>query len=396
MQTVAIAYHFFAHYRGPIMQELVENARFSPVFYGDSQDPHHSGIEAWHTPADVSFVHTPTFSIKKRILLQRGLLRLSLRRDVHTIVFLGNARFVMTWIAALLARLTGKRVLFWTHGWSRHESGIGGWIRRRFYRLADGLLLYGNRARDIGIQEGFPPQDLYVIFNSLNCARQQALRQQLTPTDLLQVRRELFSEPERPLLIGTARLTHAKRFDLLLAAAHELGRTGQPVNVLLVGDGPARKHLAQQAAELSVDTHFYGACYDEAVLARLIASANVSVVPGSIGLTAIHSLVYGTPVVSHDDGDVQKPEWEAIVPEVNGSLFPVGDVVGLAKAIRFWLHAGLTPPAVRQRCYTIVDTYYTPSFQRQEIDRAVAGVPARGYPLPDLAALRAADEGAPE
>jgi glycosyltransferase involved in cell wall biosynthesis len=43
---------------------------------------------------------------------------------------------------------------------------------------------------------------------------------------------------------------------------------------------------------------FYGESYNERELAPLIALADVCVSPGNVGLTAIHALTYGTPVIN--------------------------------------------------------------------------------------------------
>ena len=387
IRKVAVAYHFFAHYRTPVIKELVDRGQYSYLFFGNTSDPNSSGIVSATFSKKIKFYKLPTWRIGGVFIFQSGLLRLALRKDIQAIIFLGNVKFLMTWAAAGLARLAGKRVLFWTHGWLREEFGMMGWLRKIFYRLANGLLLYGNRARQIGIQAGFAPEDLYVIFNSLDTKRQQKLRDKLEPDDFWEVRQSLFSTPDRPLLIGVGRLTHDKRFDLLIQAAWQLKESGRPVNVLVVGEGSEYDTLVDLSKEYELEVCFYGACYHEYTLAKLIAAANVFVVPGSIGLSAIHSLVYGTPIVTHDCQDNQKPEWEAIIPGLNGSLYTFGEVDELVKAIQYWLHDGLTPDEVRKACYSVVDQYYNPRFQRCEIERALANKPARGYPLPESLVL---------
>ena len=46
---------------------------------------------------------------------------------------------------------------------------------------------------------------------------------------------------------------------------------------------------------------FYGACYDESKLGELIFNADLCVSPGNVGLTAVHSMGYGTPVITHNN-----------------------------------------------------------------------------------------------
>ena len=55
-------------------------------------------------------------------------------------------------------------------------------------------------------------------------------------------------------------------------------------------------------------------CYNEEANAELLYNASVCVCPAEVGLTAIHSLLFGTPVVSNDNFDEQMPEFESIIP----------------------------------------------------------------------------------
>jgi glycosyltransferase involved in cell wall biosynthesis len=163
---------------------------------------------------------------------------------------------------------------------------------------------------------------------------------------------------------------------LLIEAAARLRGEGFPVALLLVGDGPERAALEQLAKERNVPAHFAGACYDEAQLARFTMASNVTVAPGKVGLTAIQSLAFGTPVVTHDDISDQMPEWEAIIPGRNGSLFRKNDVAALADSMRPWLAAPGVDAAIRAECHRAIDRFYNPDMQRRAIERAVEGKPA--------------------
>jgi hypothetical protein len=95
-------------------------------------------------------------------------------------------------------------------------------------------------------------------------------------------------------------------------------------------------------------------------------------VPGAIGLTVMHSLIYGTPIITNDDPDEQGPEWEAIVPGINGQLFRKGDPIDLAGAIRMWVKNDQPDENIRSQCIASINKY-TPSYQVQVINAAVEG-----------------------
>jgi len=373
---VAVVYHFFAHYRTAVMNELIHNSNCEFIAVGDDHDPTKSGIEAWKNCPSDRFIHAPCRKLFGPIMLQRGLLRLAIRRDLDAIIFLGNVFWPMTWLAAILARLTGKKVLFWTHGWIHQENGIIGAIRRRFYKIAHGLLLYGRTAKIIGIECGFDAESLHVICNSLDYECQKSSRSRVTDHRIRALREELFPKSNRPLIICTTRLIPVRRLDQLLEAMILLEKENHPVNLLLVGDGPEKESLQKFAAEKNLAVHFYGPCYDEDKLAELVMAANVTVAPGKVGLTAMHSLAFGTPVITHDDINQQMPEWESIIPGQNGDLFKHGNIEDLARVIGLWTTSQYPDESIRKTCHKIIDQFYNPAFQRRAIERAIAGQPA--------------------
>ncbi|MEX0776992.1 MAG: glycosyltransferase family 4 protein [Phycisphaeraceae bacterium] len=380
---VAVSYNFFPHYRRPVFEALHRHGRHKYVLYGDTVDVENVGIEPW-VPTDIPFVKAPCHWIRWPVLVQWKNLSLALSRRFDAIIFMGSMYWPTTWVGAVLARLTGKRVLFWTHGWIRPESGFKGFLRRSFYHLAHGLLVYGHVAKIIGINSGFDHRKIHVIYNSLDYDKHLEVRQSLTEADVMQTRQELFGDCARPMLICTTRLTAVRRLDLLLDAMALLKKQDHEADLLLVGDGPERPRLEEQAKRLGLRVHFYGACYDETVLGRLIWASNLCVAPGKVGLSAMHALTFGVPVITHDDADNQMPEWEAILPGVNGGLFKLGDTADIANQINRWTQSPLPQPAMRRRCCHIIDLLWNPRVQQQIIERAINGHPANDLFAPSL------------
>lgn len=375
-KKIAIVYHFFPHYRSAIFTELLNRSDLDCVLVGDLTDPNDSSIEPWVPPRD-SFVRTPCKKLTSNVLWQTGLIQLVTTRNFDAIIFLGNFTFLSTWIAAFIARVRGTRILFWTHGWLREEVNIKERIRERFYRLAHGLLLYGNRAKQIAMRKGFPSHTLHVIYNSLDYKTQKDVRNRISDERLKSLRAKFFPGSSEPILICTGRLTKLKGLDLLLSAMAILKQQGHMVCLLLVGDGPEREYLEQLSAKLELSVYFYGACYEEENLAELIMSANVAVSPGQVGLTAMHALAYGVPVITHGDLDYQMPECEAILPGKTGDTFQRGDARDLAEVIKKWILRPWPDSQTRIECTTMIDTFYNPDYQASAIWHAVLGSPAQ-------------------
>jgi glycosyltransferase involved in cell wall biosynthesis len=311
------------------------------------------------------------------ILWQHGVLRLALSNEYDAIIFLGSVYFLSTWVAAPIARLRGKRVLMWTHGFLKRERGLKGLARRVFYRLAHGLLLYGEHAKKIAVEAGFDPKTLYVIYNSLDYDRQVQCRQRLTPELLRGVRDRLFPGNDRPVLLWIGRLTPHKQLSMILTAVEILRERGIEVNALFVGDGPERPRLEEHVrrANLGTRVHFHGPAYEEEEIGPLIALSDLCIGPGEIGLTCMHALAYGTPVITHDDPEQQMPEFEAVVPGRTGLFFERGSVDDLADRIQQWLREHPNREANRESCQEIIELHYNPGYQRELINTAIMGGP---------------------
>ncbi len=374
-RNVALVYHFFAHYRKPVLEELLEKSKHHFILCADTKNALMPGIAVW-TPEDTTrFRECRCITLRRRLLWQTGLTALALDPGLDTIIYLGDWKWPSTWLSACIARLRGKRVLYWTHGWRGRDRGPLRLIRKSFYRLADGLLLYGNWARRIGIDEGFPTRDLYVVYTSIGAVPAEDEVVEAEDERRNPLRTALFPESpaETPVVCCSSRLGALRRLDLLLDAVSLLGAAGHPVNVLLIGDGPERGRLEAQARELGLGIAFVGACYDESRLAEYFSISNVTVSPGDIGLTAIHSMLHGIPVISHPNRARQGPEAEAILPDETGDFYRVGDRADLAKTIRKWTQTPFVDPAVSRACRGLIRRRYSLDVQRQVIDAAIDG-----------------------
>jgi glycosyltransferase involved in cell wall biosynthesis len=376
---VAVIYFLWPHYRAAVVRAM---DRSSPVAYTFMSDPRSfEGIP--HMPLECfeSFRPAPFHRLFGRFFWQPEALRAALNDEFDAIIFLGDPNILSTWVAAAICRLRGVPVLFWAHGWRQEERGPRRLVRNLFFRLANRLLVYAERAKRLGARSGYPDERITPVYNSLDVDAADLVVAQIENGSLATADPGgLFEHEERPLIVCTARLTRACRFDLLVEAAALLARKGKPINILLIGDGAESRSLAELARQRDVDLHLFGACYDERVIGQLIYRSDLTVSPGKIGLTAMHSLMYGTPAITHDDLDEQMPEVEALTDGVTGKLFRRGDATSLADAIGEWLGAGRDRAALRAACRAAVHDKWNPHVQAQIIERAVLELVGRKQP----------------
>lgn len=286
----------------------------------------------------------------KKLIWQKGAIRRAFAKKYDAYILTGNAGIRSNWIIALLARLTGRKVYLWTHGLKGNESRSKFYKNLWYLRLAGNALLYSEKAQRRLAQYGFTHTT--VIYNSLDYDSQLAIRNQTENSSLLH---DHFKNG-LPVICYLGRVNATKKIDMLLEAMK-----GIECNLIIVGSGPEEKKLCETAAALGITDRvwFYGECYDEVLIGTILKNCIVTVNPSSIGLTAMHSLMFGTPVITHDDHISQAPEAEAIVEGVSGYYYRNGSVDSLRQTIV----QAISNPKNSEACYEVIEKKYNPHVQ---------------------------------
>lgn len=301
----------------------------------------------------------------------KGLSKVLHTEKQETIILTGEIKFLSSWCVMLRNTLKPRsrraRIFLWSHGWDGTEKGLRRLFYRFYFGLADGLLLYGSRSAHIAVKEGIASEKITVIHNSLDHDRFLALRKTVAEkSDANVVFGKYFKNPKLPTLVYIGRLSLVKKISQLLEAVALLKKQGREVNVLVIGDGPDRDflHSMTEEAGLTHNVYFCGAEYNIDTTAPAVYHAAMCVSPGHIGLTAIHSLELGTPVVTHSDMKSHAPEIESITDGETGQLFEKDNIQDLAKAISRQLDQNrlLGRDAVRNSCFRAVGSW-TPEWQ---------------------------------
>lgn len=369
LPSIAIIYHFVPHYRIGFVNALKRSMEFCDYrwFAGiNSKD----GIPA--VPVDCMGNFTPLRNIWiGGILIQPRVIGVALEAKYDCYVFLSNPNFLSTWVGAFLLRLRGKHVIFWGHGFFSSNRSIKNRVRKIFFRLANATFLYGYRAKQQASQLGFDKSVTHVGFNSLNYEAQLPLRLELdsSPGRVFESNSKMGGVVR---VVAISRLTAICEYDVLLRAVNIAQKKSEyRFKVVFVGDGPERQRLEQLSVDLGIDTEFMGAVYDEHRTARIIYDADVVAQPGKIGLTAMHALMFGTPVISHSSFELQMPEVEALVEGVTGLLHRKADAEDLARCLIEFPIQFSDRERTRRNCYRVMDEVYNPDHQIEVLARAV-------------------------
>jgi glycosyltransferase involved in cell wall biosynthesis len=216
-------------------------------------------------------------------------------------------------------------------------------LRDRVLRHAAHVFTPSSWLRDLVIGWGVDPARVSVMPNPTPFATPSAQREEL--------RRRLGLEG--PALAFAGRLTAQKSLGVLLAALAEC----PGVELLVAGDGDARETVEAGIVEhgLAERARLLGPLPRQEVL-DLFAAADASVLSSTwenFPHGVVESLAVGTPVISTRAGGVA----EVVEDCVNGLLVGVGDVEGLAAAIRRYFADNALRERLRAAAAASVEAY---------------------------------------
>lgn len=359
MSKLCLIYNTAPRYREAVFR-AIDSEYDCDWYFGETK----SDIKEMDTRLLSRVKYYKTFGNPEKMYVKIGILPLLFKRKYKNFFMLAEVRSLTDWLFFWFAStfFKEKKVYIWTHGWYGREHGIEAYMKLWLFRHVSGTFVYGDRAKKLLIEQGIPENKLFAIHNSLDYDKQKSLRDNIIPTTILSGH---FGN-SRPTIIFIGRLTKVKRLDMIIDALAQLRKMGELYNLVFVGDGVERTVLESKVSSMALQDSiwFYGACYDEQKNAELIYNADLCVSPGNVGLTAIHSLMFGCPVVTHDSFEWQMPEYEAIKAGVTGDFFKKDDVKDLSKVISGWFSANVgRRDEVRKLCFEEIDSEWNPYYQ---------------------------------
>ena len=314
--------------------------------------------------SELSKLHViKNYWFKKKILVwQSNVIKTVFFSKFDYVMFLGEMNIISSWISIFIAKLRGKKVYMWSHGIYGNENIFKKFFRLLFLKQADFIFLYENRSKLLLKQNGFSEDSLEVVYNSLDYDLHNKIYLQLKNTKRSDII-TYFADNSLPVIIFIGRLTANKKISLLIDALKNINNQKTSYNLLIVGEGEKLDFLKNTYQNSINDgwLYFYGSSYESSITSQLIYHSDLCVSPGNIGLTAIHSLSFGTPVASHNNFINQMPEVEAIIDGENGFLFQENDTIDMANKIVLWFSNN--PKVNKEIVRKIITEKYNPDNQ---------------------------------
>lgn len=287
------------------------------------------GSAHWERARNIHLLGGPFY-----LCLQPGITRWLKGFQPDVLVIETNPRELTNRLASAWMRRRGRPVLGWGLG-AVPGGGLATPLRRALRRAnlrgLSGLIAYSTAGKREFEALGFPSSRVFVAPNAiaprpsgpLDSSTVRALDSSAHgPFDRAKAKHAPHGPP-RLLFVG--RLQPRKRVDLLLEACASLAG---PIELSIVGDGPARLDLESLARRVFPAAKFRG---DQrgAALEALFDEADLFVLPGTGGLAVQQALAHGLPVIVARGDGTQR---DMVTPE-NGWLVPEGDGAALKAAI---------------------------------------------------------------
>ena len=365
MSKLCLIYNTAPRYREAVFRAI--DAEYDCDWYfGETK----SDIKEMDTSLLKNVTFYKTVGDPTKLYWKSGILKLLFKNKYQNFFMLAEVRSITDWIFFWLSSnfFKKKRVYIWTHGWYGKEHGIDAKMKLWMFRHVSGVFVYGDRAKKLLIEKGMPKEKLFAIHNSLDYDKQKSIRENIVPSDIY----KKHFHNDYPTIIFIGRLTKVKKLDMLINAIAKLKDKSKYYNLVFVGDGVDKEYLEKKAIDMQLQNiiWFYGACYDEKENAELIYNADLCVSPGNVGLTAMHALMFGCPVITHDCFEWQMPEFEAIHVGKTGEFFKQNDVDSLASVISHWFAVKQKlRNDVREACFEEIDSKWNPYYQMNVIKK---------------------------
>lgn len=310
-------------YRLPFFCRLAASPRLSlTLAYGEASPA--SALESVGFPfgLDVLKLGNRYCGAREIAVWQKGLLTLVSSRLYDVVIAEFNPRIITNVLGCLYAGHLSVPWIWWGHGVSPRSGALSIRLRVWLSQLADALIFYEATQREKFVSWGLAPEKTFVANNSID-------------TEEIDRLVEVRPRHERYRILYIGRLIPQKKVALLIHGfAHALSSLPPETKLTLVGNGTEQEALEHLVHELDLGerVEFVGAIYQQTQLAPIFNSTWVSVSPGYIGLSAIHSLAYGVPLLVAK-GEPHSPEQAALEEGTNSTFFPSGDATALGKQL---------------------------------------------------------------
>jgi glycosyltransferase involved in cell wall biosynthesis len=329
-RSVLFVQPVLAHYRSSLFNELVKSEEFDIRIAGGGQNNSIKSIGETAGTKILPVLNNRKVKIAGHTFIWQGGLYKQLKKQKPAVVVLTGVdpHIFSSLVLSLFKKLLKVKIIWWGHATIDKQGGRGLAFRKFFFNCGDGIMTYSTenniKLRKV-LNKSIP---VITVKNCIN-VDEYGFIQKAFP--------EVKRDSNGLTILFSGRLTSEKRVDILIKAIGILRSRGMKVRCVVIGDGVEYDNAVNLANSLGLrdEIEFAGAKYQSECI-PYFRKADLFVLPGKVGLSIIHGLSYGLPVITSDKKEIHSPEYEIIKKGINGDFFSGFDEESLAEKIIEW------------------------------------------------------------
>ncbi|MGB9433099.1 MAG: glycosyltransferase [Candidatus Acidiferrum sp.] len=280
----------------------------------------------WAIPC-VAVVGAWVAGVRRRFSIQHLMTsRVSLSPEV--LAALKRARSLRKRLRGVLRKLLGRKDPFPLPLWLIASMNSAEQISRSAHFYNQTICVSDTLRHSLLKDFGFPANKVRTIRNGVSVSEFVPSKDHKS-----EVRERLGFGPDEFVLVCIARLSEQKRIDILLEAQAQVLREGVRCKCIIVGDGPLKAQLLEQASTIGLSGHVFFEGFHEDVRPYLQAGSAFILTSNTEGLplSILEAMACGLPSIVTDVGG----NGELITHRVHGLIVPRESVDEIAKAISY-------------------------------------------------------------
>ncbi len=362
MKRVLLVQPILSHYRESLFNLLIDDDTINFLIVAGKDI---NGVKEFRSKDNkriVAGLKNVSFNFAgKTFYFQKGLWGYTKKFRPTNIILGGpDFHFISTlFMSFYIILFTKIKIHYWTHGFSKNKSLFIKWILKFLYSRACSIFTYEKNGKNhIANYLGIEKKKIIIVKNCLNDWDYGFNTKQTI---------DVSKENNKLKILFSGRLTRKKRVDILLKAIHKLSlNTKIPIECIIIGDGSCREELEILTDKLGIKQLilFKGEIYDKDVREYFINS-NIFVLPGKVGLSIIHALSYGLPVIT-TSLPIHSPEFEILTDNYNAFLYDSFSYSDLAKKLELIYDKMKNSTLNTDNCIdSIIEKGYTPHAMKE-------------------------------
>ncbi|MCB5291210.1 glycosyltransferase family 4 protein [Arthrobacter sp. SO3] len=318
MKRVAIVHPWFPQYRAPFFENLIKRARDFDI---DIEIFHGSPPPEWGERGDsvtaryATLLPTKFFKIRGKSLALKSLEPLMCRHAYDLIIVEQAVRNLETF--KMLFGPYRFKLAFWGHGrtYTEKVGRLQEAVKMSLTRRGKWFFSYTTGGAKAVESAGFAHDRITVVQNAINSEELRREVSLVSGSDLERFNSRFDLKGKTAVFVGG--LDQAKRLPFLVRAADICHASLPDFRLIVLGDG-SHRNIIEESAEDRAWLHYLGRSRGSEK-AQALASAQLMMMPGRVGLVAVDSFAAALPIVT-TDWPYHAPEFEYLVNGQNSII----------------------------------------------------------------------------